>query len=103
MTMADPLKAMTSLMMDKMLAHMSTEEIQAMMREMMTSMFSGLDLADKITFMQAMMEVCIPRLTEGLNGEEREQLAETVLAQMAAHLREAQPAAPTGKVAPDER
>jgi len=32
--MADPLKAMTSLMMDKMLAHMSTEEIQAMMREM---------------------------------------------------------------------
>jgi hypothetical protein len=101
--MADPLKAMTSLMMDKMLAHLSTEEMQAMMREMMTSLFSGLDLADRITFMQAMMEACLPRLTEGLTGEEREQLAETVLAQMAAHLREGQPSLPEGREGPGGR
>ena len=100
--MADPMKAMASLMMDKMLAHMSTDEIQAMMREMMTHMFSGLDLADKITFMQAMMGACIPKLTEGLRGEEREQLATTVLAQMAAHLRDLQPSEPEERVAPDE-
>ncbi len=68
-----------------------------MMREMMTSLFSGLDLADKITFMQAMMEACIPKLTEGLRSEEREQLAETLLAQMAAHVRDGQPSAPEGK------
>jgi hypothetical protein len=88
------MKAMAGLMMDKMLAHMSTDDIQAMMWEMMTHMFSGLNLADRIAFMQAMMEVRIPKLTEGLSGEAREQLAETVLAQMATHLREVQPSVP---------
>ena len=71
-----------SLMMDRMLEKMSPEDIQAMMAEMMGHMFAGMDLADRTAFMQSMMGVCIPRLTEGLDAAERERLATTILQRM---------------------
>lgn len=80
---------MVARVMDRMMSRMSKEEIQAMMAEMMGAMFVGLDPAEKVTFMQAMMGVCIPKITEGLGAAEREQLAQKILATMAAEVRAA--------------
>lgn len=77
---------MMGVMMDRMMTRMSKEEIRGMMTEMMGSMFTGMELADKIAFMQAMMGVCIPKITEGLGPEERDQLAQKILGRMAAEL-----------------
>ena len=77
---------MMGVMMDRMMTRMSKEEIQGMMAEMMGSMFTGMDLADKIAFMQAMMGVCIPKITEGLGPEERDHLAQKILGRMAAEI-----------------
>lgn len=77
---------MVGVMMERMMTRMSKEEVQGMMAEMMGDMFTGMDLADKIAFMQAMMGVCIPRITEGLGPEERDQLAQKILGRMAAEI-----------------
>lgn len=77
---------MMGVMMDRMMTRMSKEEIQGMMAEMMGSMFTGVDLVDKIAFMQAMMGVCIPRITEGLGPVERDRLAQKILSRMAAEI-----------------
>lgn len=74
-------------MMDRMMAKLSKEDIQAMMAEMISHMFVGMDLADKVAFMQAMMGVCIPKITEGLDPAERETLAESLLSRMAEEMK----------------
>ena len=73
---------MMSLMMDRMMDKLSKDDIQAMMAEMMGHLFAGMDLADRTAFMQSMMGVCLPRLTEGLGAAEREWLATTILQRM---------------------
>ncbi len=78
-------------MMARMAAGMSAEQRQAMMAEMMGQMFDGMDLADKIAFMQAKLGACVPRLTEGLGAAEREDLASTVLETFGSELRRAAP------------
>ncbi len=78
---------MMGMMMDRMMEKMSKEDIHAMMAEMMGQMFAGMDLADKIAFMQTMMGVCIPRITEGLDPAEREKLAESLLDRMAEEMK----------------
>ncbi len=50
-------------------------------------MFAGMDLADKVAFMQTMMGVCIPRITEGLGSSERERLPEGLLGRMAEEIK----------------
>lgn len=78
-------KAM-AMMMDRMMDKMSKEDIQAMMAEMMSHMFAEMDLADKTAFMQTVIGVCIPKITEGLDPAERERLAATILSRMTEEL-----------------
>ena len=82
---------MMGMMMDRMMDKMSKEDVQAMTAEMMGHMFAGMDLAEKIAFMQTMMGVCIPRITEGLNPAERERLAESLLGRMAEEMKASAP------------
>lgn len=79
---------MMAMMMDRMMTKLSKEDIQAMMTEMMGQMFAGMTPTDKVAFMQTMMSVCIPKVTEGLDAAERQQLAETILGKMAAAVKQ---------------
>ena len=79
---------MMAMMMDRMMTKLSKEDIQAMMTEMMGQMFAGMTPIDKVAFMQTMMSVCIPKVTEGLDAAERQQLAETILGKMAAAVKQ---------------
>lgn len=85
--MADIMERMMSMMMDKMAGKMSKDDMQEMMADMMTHMFADMDLADRISFMQAMMGVCIPKMTEGLNVAERDELASSILGRMAGEVK----------------
>ena len=76
-----------SLMAERMAGRMSPEDMRAMMAQMMSSMFAGMDLEQKIAFMQTMLGVCIPKLTEGLEPNARERLAAEVLGRMSEELR----------------
>ena len=69
-------------MMDRMMVKMSKEDIQATMAAMMNQMFAGMSSADKVSFMQEMIGVCIPKITEGLGTAEREYLGATLLTKM---------------------
>ena len=80
-------KMMTT-MMDRMMTKLSKEDIQVMMADMMSQMFAGMDLADKVAFMQAMLGVCIPKITEGLDAAERERLATSILSKMTAEIKQ---------------
>ena len=50
-------------------------------------MLGGMEYAEKVAFMQSMMGACIANMTEGLDAEQRTQLAESVLGGMRDELR----------------
>ena len=80
---------MTTVMAERMAGRMSPDQMQAMMAEMMGQLFAGMEPADRIAFMQAMIGTCIPKITEGLTPTERGELAARVLDRIAEELKQA--------------
>lgn len=79
-------KMMTS-MMERMTDRMSSDDVRAMMSEIMGQMLGGMDFSEKVTFMESMMGVCIPKVTDGLDEAQREQLAVSMFARLHDDLR----------------
>lgn len=78
-------------MMERMAGRMPQEQMQRMMQGMMAPMLDAMTLDDRIRFMQSMMTVCMPRLTEGMDPATR-----ATLLQEMAHLLAAKPAGVDG-------
>ena len=58
-----------STMMGKMVSKLSAEDVRAMMGEMMGQIFGRMGPEERVAFMGSMLEVCIPKLTEGMDHQ----------------------------------
>ncbi len=71
-------------MMGKMMGKMAPAEMQEMMQGTMGHMFEDMPVEDRLRFMRAMLQTCLPKLTEGMDAATRaglvREIAETVRA-----------------------